>query len=167
MLKLRAEDCFVRLAHHQRTAIVRQFVGQILCVASANDLGAGIVSEQPGREGILTGRGADFLIIDDRLKALSETERQNVNNWFDHTLLTRLNDKREGRIIVIMQRLHEDDLVGHLLGDEGWRVLRFPAIADCDEDYTIRNALGCPVTFRRRVGDLLIQNVKIGPHWTP
>src|SRR5439155_11418466 len=92
--------------------------------------------------GVLTGRGADYLIIDDPLKpeeALSETERQKVNNWFDHTLLTRLNDKRNGRIIVIMQRLHEDDLVGHLLEKGDWRVLRFPAIADANETYTIRS----------------------------
>src|ERR1700680_201636 len=76
--------------------------------------------------GVLTGRGADYLIIDDPLKpeeALSETQRQNVNHWYDHTLLTRLNDKREGRIIVIMQRLHEDDLMGHLLRTKKWRVL--------------------------------------------
>ena len=108
--------------------------------------------------GVLTGRGADYLIIDDPLKpeeALSETERQKVNNWFDHTLLTRLNDKRQGRIVVIMQRLHEDDLVGHLLRHEEFRVLRFPAIADCDEVYTIQSALGSPITFRRKEGDLL------------
>jgi predicted phage terminase large subunit-like protein len=108
--------------------------------------------------GVLTGRGADYLIIDDPLKpeeALSETERQKVNNWFDHTLLTRLNDKRQGRIIVIMQRLHEDDLVGHLLRDKEFSVLRFPAIADRDEVYTIQTALGYPITFRRKEGELL------------
>ena len=43
--------------------------------------------------GVLTGRGADFIIIDDPLKsdeALSETQRKGVNEWFDHTLHTRL-----------------------------------------------------------------------------
>ena len=68
--------------------------------------------------GVLTGRGADFIIIDDPLKpdeALSEVQRNAVNNWFDHTLISRLNDKRNGCIILIMQRLHEDDLVGHVL----------------------------------------------------
>jgi hypothetical protein len=66
--------------------------------------------------GVLTGRGADFIIIDDPLKpveALSDTLRRNANEWYDHTLYSRLNDKRTGCIIVIMQRLHEDDLVGH------------------------------------------------------
>src|SRR5207248_6012981 len=68
--------------------------------------------------GVLTGRGADFIIIDDPLKpdeALSEAQRTAANDWFDHTLYSRLNDKRTGVIIVIMQRLHEDDLTGHLL----------------------------------------------------
>ena len=68
--------------------------------------------------GVLTGRGADFIIIDDPLKpdeALSDVQRRNVNDWYDHTLISRLNDKRTGCIILIMQRLHEDDLVGHVL----------------------------------------------------
>jgi hypothetical protein len=69
--------------------------------------------------GVLTGRGADYLIIDDPLKpeeALSDTQRKAVNDWFDHTLYSRLNDKRNGCIVLTMQRLHEDDLVGHVLG---------------------------------------------------
>ena len=108
--------------------------------------------------GVLTGRGADYLIIDDPLKpdeALSETERQRVNDWYDHTLLTRLNDKRNGRIIVIMRRLHEDDLVGHLLEKADWRVLRFPAIADANETYTIRNPFGDAVTYTRHESEVL------------
>ena len=79
--------------------------------------------------GVLTGRGADFIIIDDPLKpdeALSDTQRKAVNNWFDHTLYSRLNDKRKGCLILIMQRLHEDDLVGHVLGVEPWKVIRLP-----------------------------------------
>jgi hypothetical protein len=88
-------------------------------------------------------------------EALSETERQRVNDWYDHTLLTRLNDKRNGRIIVIMQRLHEDDLVGHLLEKGDWRLLRFPAIADANETYTIRNPFGDEVTYNRHEGEVL------------
>jgi len=65
--------------------------------------------------GVLTGRGADFIIIDDPLKpdeAVSDTQRKAVNDWYDHTLLSRLNNKRDGCIILIMQRLNEDDLGG-------------------------------------------------------
>src|ERR1019366_8820260 len=67
--------------------------------------------------GVLTGRGADFIIIDDPLKpdeAMSDARRQTVNDWYDHTLCSRLNDKRTGCIILIMQRLHEGDLTGHV-----------------------------------------------------
>ena len=48
--------------------------------------------------GVLTGRGADFIIVDDPLKpeeALSDTQRKAVNDWFDHTLYSRLNNKRK------------------------------------------------------------------------
>ena len=87
--------------------------------------------------GVLTGRGADLIIIDDPLKpeeALSQTQRRAANEWFDHTLYSRLNDKLAGAIVVIMHRLHEDDLVGHVLRQEDWEVVRFPAIAEDDED---------------------------------
>src|SRR5260370_28838620 len=61
--------------------------------------------------GVLTGRGADIVIIDDPLKpedALSQTQRQAANEWFDHTLYSRLNDKLTGAIVLIMHRLQED-----------------------------------------------------------
>jgi predicted phage terminase large subunit-like protein len=108
--------------------------------------------------GVLTGRGADVIIIDDPLKpddALSETRRTAVNEWYDNTLLSRLNSKEEGIIIIVMQRLHQDDLVGHVLerGEE-WEVLSFPAIAEQDERYVADCALGRTV-YERKVGDVL------------
>src|SRR6516165_1336373 len=60
--------------------------------------------------GGLTGRGADLIILDDPLKpeeALSQTRRRATNEWFDHTLYSRLNDKENGAIILIKHRLHE------------------------------------------------------------
>src|SRR5258706_3086387 len=105
--------------------------------------------------GVLTGRGADFIIIDDPLKpdeALSETQRNAVNNWYDHTLVSRLNDKRTGCIILIMQRLHEDDLVGHVLDAEPWKLIRFPAIAEEDETHVIETPYRTR-RFRRRTGE--------------
>jgi predicted phage terminase large subunit-like protein len=107
--------------------------------------------------GMLTGRGSDFIIIDDPLKpdeALSDTQRKAVNNWFDHTLYSRLNDKRKGCIILIMQRLHEDDLVGHVLGLEPWKVIRLPAIAEEDENHVIQTPYGTR-RFQRRAGEAL------------
>lgn len=87
--------------------------------------------------GTLTGRGADIIIIDDPLKAgdaASETKRKATNDWFSSTLQSRLNDKRDGAIVIVTQRLHTDDLVGHVLEADpaAWKVLNLPAIAPCD-----------------------------------
>ena len=71
--------------------------------------------------GTLTGRGGQLLIIDDPLKpqdAQSLSAREANKQWLSNTALSRLDRKSEGAIIVIMQRLHHDDLVGHLLGRE-------------------------------------------------
>jgi len=103
--------------------------------------------------GVLTGRGADLIIIDDPLKpeeALSQTQRQAANDWFDHTLYSRLNDTRSGAIIVIMHRLHEDDLAGHVMAQEDWEVVRFPAIAEDDEMWALDSELGQYVFTRQR-----------------
>ena len=107
--------------------------------------------------GVLTGRGADIIVIDDPLKpeeALSQARRQAANEWFDHTLYSRLNDKATGAIILIMHRLHEDDLTGHVLAQEDWEVVRFPAIAEADERHAIDTLAG-PRSFARRRGEAL------------
>ena len=50
---------------------------------------------------------------------------------------SRLNDKQKGAIVLIMHRLHEDDLVGHVLAQEDWEVVRFPAIAEEGETWAV------------------------------
>jgi predicted phage terminase large subunit-like protein len=106
-------------------------------------------------EGTLTGRGGDIIIIDDPSKpdeALSETQRTKIENWYRSTLLSRLNDKEAGAIIVIMQRIHLHDLTGLLLrNDEEWSHLCFPAIATRDESFPL--LLGGK--HHRRIGDVL------------
>src|SRR5499427_7500671 len=107
--------------------------------------------------GVLTGRGAEIILIDDPLKpeeALSDTLRKAVNEWYDHTLYSRQNDKRRAAIVIIMQRLHEDDLVGHVLAQEPWEVLSFPAIAEADEVHQIETIWGRQC-FTRRLGEAL------------
>lgn len=83
-----------------------------------------------------------MIIIDDPLKlddALSETKRTSANEWFNNTLLSRLDDKRTGAIVVVMQRVHMDDLTGFLLAQsDQWEVLSLPAIAVCDEMIQLR-----------------------------
>ena len=85
--------------------------------------------------GTLTGRGGDLIIIDDPLKpqdAYSESARESQKQWHSGTLLSRLDHKSKGSIIVVMQRLHPDDPVGHLIEQEGWKLLDLPAIAETD-----------------------------------
>jgi predicted phage terminase large subunit-like protein len=107
--------------------------------------------------GVLTGRGADIIIIDDPLKpeeALSQAQRQAANEWYDHTLYSRLNDKLTGAIVVIMHRLHEDDLAGHVLAQEPWEVVRLPAIVEDDELHRVETVFGCQ-SFGRKAGEVL------------
>lgn len=95
-----------------------------------------------GRGGSATGRGADFLIIDDPLKDRAEAESDLVRDalwdWFNDTMSTRLMSDT-GAIIIIQTRWHEDDLVGrltdpsnpHFNEDEAknWKIINIPAIA--------------------------------------
>ena len=107
--------------------------------------------------GTLTGRGADLVIIDDPQKpdeALSELSRERTIDWFKNTVSTRLNDKSKGCFIVVMQRLHEEDLIGHLEAQGDWSVLRFPAIAEETELHSYRTVLG-EATYTRQPGEAL------------
>lgn len=82
--------------------------------------------------GSVTGEGGHYLIVDDPInptQAQSTTTRKQVNQWFDQTFSTRLNHKSSGVIVVVMQRLHQDDLTGHLLKRGGWEHLCLPMVA--------------------------------------
>lgn len=104
--------------------------------------------------GTMTGRGGDVIIIDDPIKpedAASDAVRNAVNGWFGSTLSSRLNSKAEGAIVLVMQRLHEADLAGHLLEAGGWDHLNLPALAEVDEDVPI----GGGRTYHRPAGEPL------------
>jgi predicted phage terminase large subunit-like protein len=84
--------------------------------------------------GTVTGFGGNRIIIDDPLKpeeSLSDLARETANRFFDQTLWGRLDDKKKGAIVLVMQRLHENDLTGHLLSGsksgEKWEHLCLPA----------------------------------------
>lgn len=82
--------------------------------------------------GTLTGRGADEFIVDDPIKAAdaySRAKRESVNNWLRSTLASRPNNKRNARIILVMQRLHVDDPTGSLMATGQYRRLKIAAIA--------------------------------------
>ncbi|MCA9310867.1 MAG: hypothetical protein KDA21_06655, partial [Phycisphaerales bacterium] len=105
----------------------------------------------------LTGRGADFIILDDPHNAEdvhSPTLRDRAERWFKEGLLTRLNQKKTGVVIVVAQRLHEDDLCGRLIEDGGWTKLILPAVATETEIHWI----GHRKRHRRRAGEVLQPN---------
>lgn len=114
--------------------------------------------------GTLTGRGADIIIIDDPLKAdeaHSETARKAVIDWYAGTLQSRLNNQKKSAIILVMQRLHEEDLAGYILGQSEdndqiesashWKQLCLPAIAVKDE----RIPIGQGRFYHRKEGEFL------------
>lgn len=95
-----------------------------------------------GTGGSITGKGAWIFLIDDPIKpdeAESDIIRTGINNWFENTVPSRLDNPNKGCIIIIMQRTHEDDLCGHLIERmknktwDDWTVLSMPAIAENDE----------------------------------
>ena len=61
--------------------------------------------------------------------------RNRVHEWFDQTFSTRLNDQKTGAIVLVMQRLHDEDLTNHLIENSDWELLKIPAIAGCDITY--------------------------------
>ncbi|WP_421738379.1 phage terminase large subunit [Caulobacter sp.] len=82
--------------------------------------------------GATTGFGADYIIVDDLMKAAdasAPTMRENAIDYYQGSLISRLNDQENGRIIVIAQRLHEADVPGHCIETGLFGHLNLPAIA--------------------------------------
>ena len=83
-----------------------------------------------GVGGAATGEGGDRVIVDDPhnvREAESEIVRQSVLDWWDQVMSTRLNDPKRGAMVIVMQRVHENDLAGHVLQQGGYEELKLPA----------------------------------------
>ena len=102
--------------------------------------GGGFVAAGVG--GGITGKGAHVLVIDDPVKNREDAESQNNRDanwdWYTSTAYTRLAPG--GGVLVILTRWHDDDLAGRLLkataeGGDDWEVVRYPAIAEEDEEF--------------------------------
>lgn len=137
-----------------------------------NDQGGKRLATSVGGAG--TGEGGDILMIDDPHNAqeiLSDVKRQDALEWHDGTMATRFNQPETGIEIVIMQRLHERDLMGHVidLDDAGaWTLLCLP------EEYEAKHPMVTPKTVvlpsgrelmgdqREMEGELLFPD-RIGP----
>jgi predicted phage terminase large subunit-like protein len=106
--------------------------------------------------GSATGEGGDELIVDDPIDtsmAKSKLKREKSVEDFDRKFTSRLNDKKNGVILIVMQRLHERDHTGHILAkDAGYMHVKLPAIAE------ERQRLVFPVSKKiitRERGDIL------------
>jgi predicted phage terminase large subunit-like protein len=107
--------------------------------------------------GAVTGFGADFFIVDDPTKpeeAQSDVERARANSWARHTLFTRLDNKVQGPIVLVMQRLHENDMIGFVGTLTALKIVAFPAIAQEDEEHRISTPHGVRI-HHRAVGEAL------------
>lgn len=107
--------------------------------------------------GTITGEGGDVVVHDDPHKvdeAESEDARENVCEWRDGTVSSRKNDPAKGAEVLVMQRLHEGDLTGHLLEKGGWTHLCLPA------EYEPAHPFIWPEDPRTRDGEVLWQ-----PRW--
>ena len=104
-------------------------------------------------QGPATGKGAHLIIVDDPFKAeaASDAVRNSVYDWFKGSLMTRFDNPAEGAVIVVMQRLHQDDLVGRLRDEGGWEYLAMPG--ECFER-TVYD-LGDGESWTLNPGDLL------------
>lgn len=95
--------------------------------------------------GTITGEGGNFLIVDDPHNAVdvnSAKKREKVIAWFQQSFSSRLDDKNNGVIIVVMQRLHVDDLTGFLLSNKtsnNWHLLKIPLMPLSKIIYKINN----------------------------
>jgi predicted phage terminase large subunit-like protein len=100
--------------------------------------------------GSITGARGDRVIIDDPLSwegAMSEQIRTGTNEWFMNAVPTRLNRPRESAIVVIMQRLHEDDVAGAILNNWlGYDRLMLPMRYDPQRAFTTQLGTNDPRT---------------------
>lgn len=104
--------------------------------------------------GSITGQGADYLIIDDPMKsddAYSAAERDRIYRVFVEAASTRFNNPLQGKRIVTMQRLHEDDLIGRLYETGKWNHLSIPAVSQEDTIYRLGPGPNDTHTFEKGV----------------
>ena len=95
----------------------------------------------------VTGLGGSDIIIDDPIDAsLADNAEQCAvtNRWITKVLMSRLNDKSKGTVLLVMQRISIYDTTAALLSIKGWKSLVLPAIAQKDMDVPIGKAEAHP-----------------------
>jgi predicted phage terminase large subunit-like protein len=105
----------------------------------------------------ITGRGFDKIIVDDPLSAQdarSAVARESVIEAYEVMIASRLDDPLRGVICIVHQRMHERDLTGHLMMQDGWHQISLPLIADEEMTYQIGGR-----TWTRRINEPLIPDL--------
>ena len=113
--------------------------------------GGGLLASPMGAD--ITGRRADLLIVDDPvdLRHANDEERlAKANEYFDWEIMSRLNSRRSGRVLVVAHRIYENDVSGHCLRNGGYAHLSLPFITEVDVVHRWRN-----VEWFREAGGLL------------
>ena len=85
--------------------------------------------------GSTTGEGGDIIVVDDPhnvMDARSQVSRENALIWWDEAMSTRLNNPKTGCKVIVMQRVHEKDLSGHVLEQGGYEHLCLPCLYETD-----------------------------------
>jgi predicted phage terminase large subunit-like protein len=103
--------------------------------------------------GVLAGRGGNLIIVDDPLDikdAGNIRQIELVNQRFDNAIITRFDNSRTGRVIIIAHRLNSNDLSAHALELGGWRHIVLPLVATRKKTYELGYRTWC-----RKPGELL------------
>ena len=105
--------------------------------------------------GGFTGRRADVIIIDDPHDIRDNLEQiESTIESFNTVVMSRLNDRKAGRVLIVAHRVHEHDLSADLLQSRKWTHVVLPLIATRDQVYTTTAG-----EWRRKAGDILRPNV--------
>lgn len=119
-------------------------------------------------DGMATGEGGNIVVVDDPhnvTQALSDVQREGAIMWWDETMSTRLNDPQRDCFVIIMQRLHERDLTGHVLAANhpNWTHLCLPARYEPDHPYVYakdqRTVAGEPL-WKGRFGEAELNDLQ-------
>ncbi len=156
------KDSFTRgMPEHERNAIAALIREDQNEKMRYENIASGIrIATSIGGTG--TGDGGDYIIVDDpsKVKGIeSEVQRKGVIDWWDNEMSTRGNDPKTVAKIVIMQRVHDDDLSGHILNkeDHGWHHLCLPFEYERKHPFPTNS----PLNFkdpRKKDGELLWKN---------
>jgi len=121
-----------------------------------------------GFGGGMTGEGGDYLLIDDPIKiqdADSVSVRNDANFVMDNVVPSRLNNPKTGRIVLIMQRLNEDDPTGHVVDkNSGWEQIILPVEYEgnrmLNSQFKDQRTVVGELLWEKRMGEKEIKSLK-------